>query len=113
MVALWKNRYDVITLPPVLPFGCNLVSIWHAKLSQIEQKTANIIVNKLSSLQCLLRTTNMTKDDITSQHSDIKAMCCTSQIVAFDWGYLSSTLSVSVISENMIIKGDTIGRERY
>ena len=43
MVALWKNRYDVITLPSVLPFGCNLVSIWHAKS---DRKTANIIVKK-------------------------------------------------------------------
>jgi len=25
---------------------------------------------------------NITKDDITSQHSDIKAMCCTAQVMS-------------------------------
>jgi len=49
------------------------------------RKTANIIVKKLSSLQHFFKddirqltykTANITKDDITSQHSDILAICC-------------------------------------
>ena len=27
LYVLWKNQYDVISLPGVLSFGCNLVSI--------------------------------------------------------------------------------------
>jgi len=44
------------------------------------KKTATIIVKQLISLQRFLRTTSanlqMQNDDITSQHSDILAMCC-------------------------------------
>ena len=36
MVALWKNRYDVMTLPSVLPFGRNLEV--YGMLNQIQKQ---------------------------------------------------------------------------
>jgi len=54
-------------------------------LNHNHRKTENIIVKNLRSSQHLLRTTPQTlrsktaiiiKDDVTSQHSDIVAMCC-------------------------------------
>ena len=54
------------------------------KLAQYMPPNQQILMKKLDSLQHLIRTTaaksqktaNITKNDISSQHSDISAMCC-------------------------------------